>query len=265
MVRASASSSDAPAAGITFDKDVVAVSGGHLPTTAAHGSIIVQGNNWVARTCERGNTKFIVCDRTQYKFRQLVNDNFRMLDHIISLRNAEVTRMLSAAAVARQEEDDDDPRAPKVAKKDVCDAHEILAVNVLRRDGTIVTVKVLSASVQSNRLQLELLEENIALLLEEPVGEPAEIPEIKQPNVHWRKKGTLLGTRTRYNKYFSRRTRQGKQSFAAWQNAVDKAAAALQALYEQDCVADEDDNDEAADVADDGDESQADAAEGGHD
>jgi hypothetical protein len=110
MVRASASSSDA-AADITFDKDVVAVSGGHLPITAAHGSIIVQGNNWVARTCDRGNAKFIVCDRTQYKFKQLVNGNFRMLDHIISLRNAEVTRMLSVAAVARQEEEDDDPRA----------------------------------------------------------------------------------------------------------------------------------------------------------
>ena len=98
---------------IAIDEDVVAVSGAYIPSSQARGSIFVQGNYWVARTCERNGVKFIVCDRTQYKLKQLLNDNFNMLDHIVTLRNAEVTRMLSAAATARQEDDDDDPARQK--------------------------------------------------------------------------------------------------------------------------------------------------------
>jgi hypothetical protein len=180
--------------------DVVAVRGGGIKLDAT------LERSWIVIPEDVDGYRFFEV-HANYHCKQYLNANFRMVERLQKQRNAKAAALMRAAAAA-----DLDPHcggwiSPEHMKKELIDKiPKTIEVEVETRNGVQATVRVLPSWRESSVLQLELTQDNLDLLLEEPRPEETQFtPTISQPDVAWVKDRNYVRCR-----YWSSRVKKWK-------------------------------------------------------
>ena len=248
---------------------VIAITGGYLPQVpqGKRNNAFDQSHHWIAPLIERGGKQFVVIERSSVKFRQFCNAKFDMLLHLQDLRNKKLEAILEESRKKAEDVDDDEGGGGRSTPTmmDVCDANEIVQVDV-QRDSGIQTVLILSVYNKNQCLSIEYTPDNLDMLLDDPKKHDM-VPTIDQPNVSWRTRYTHLRVRVRAKptwtskpdrqfKWMSRAVHQLRMSFDEWQSHIHTVAAEMQQLYNEsknnDDADDADDADDVEDAGEDG-------------
>ena len=115
-----------------------------------------------------------------------------MVNHIKDIRNRKALQLMQALA---KDEDLNETsivaRMPDRPKRELIDQiASIIDIEVCTRNGVQATVSVIPSWRKNKALQIELTQENMDLLLEEPPDEPAPFnpaaaASARYANVHW--------------------------------------------------------------------------------
>ena len=165
--------------------ELVAIRGGGLPDD------LPNNNTWVAQPVEIEGRRFIHVPAGDGRCRAFFSYNFDMVNHIKSLRDRKVMDLMLASSV--QEEDPNEPNpvaqtTPTRPKRELIDLiPKIIDIEVETRTGVQATVSVISTWRSKSTLQIELSEDNLDLLLEEPPAVSAPfIPNLAEfPHTFW--------------------------------------------------------------------------------
>ena len=165
--------------------ELVAIRGGGLPDD------LPNNNTWVAQPEEIEGRRFVHVTSGDGRCRAFFSYNFDMVNHIKSLRDRKVMDLMLASSV--QEEDPNEPNpvaqtTPTRPKRELIDLiPKIIDIEVETRTGVQATVSVISTWKSRMTLQIELSEDNLDLLLEEPPAASAPfIPNLAEfPNTSW--------------------------------------------------------------------------------
>ena len=165
--------------------ELVAIRGGGLPDD------LPNNNTWVAQPENVEGRRFVHVMSYDGRCRTFFSKNFDMVNHIKSLRDRKVMELMLAASV--QDEDPNEPNpvaqtTPTRPKRELIDLiPKIIDIEVETRTGVQATVSVISTWKSRMTLQIELSEDNLDLLLEEPPAVSAPfIPNLAEfPNTRW--------------------------------------------------------------------------------
>ena len=165
--------------------ELVAIRGGGLPID------LHLNNSWVAQPEEIDGRRFVHLMSYDPRCRAFFNYNFDMVNHIKSLRDRKVMELMLASSV--QDEDPNEPNpvaqtTPTRPKRELIDLiPKIIDIEVETRTGVQATVSVISTWKSRMTLQIELSEDNLDLLLEEPPAVSAPfIPNLAEfPHTSW--------------------------------------------------------------------------------
>ena len=165
--------------------ELVAIRGGGLPDD------LPNNNTWVAQPEEIEGRRFIHLMSYDGRCRAFFSYNFDMVNHIKSLRDRKVMDLMLASSV--QEEDPNEPNpvaqtTPTRPKRELIDLiPKIIDIEVETCTGVQATVSVISTWKSRMTLQIELTEDNLDLLLEEPPAVSAPfIPNLAEfPHTSW--------------------------------------------------------------------------------
>ena len=166
--------------------DVVAIRGGGIPLDEPlHLAWIVNPEIVEGR-------RFVEIYANDYRCRTYFQGKFAMVNHIKDIRNQKAVQLMQALA---KEEDLNETnvaaRMPDRPKRELIDQiASIIDIEVCTRNGVQATVSVIPSWRNNKSLQIELSQENMDLLLEEPPDEPAPFNpaaavSARYPNVHW--------------------------------------------------------------------------------
>jgi hypothetical protein len=134
-----------------------------------------------------------------YLCKQFLGKNFKMVEHIKTLRNKKVHELMQALS---KEDDPNEEHALtdgtlNMPKRELFDRlPKIITIDVATAS-MVASVKMLPSWRERGVLQLEITQPNLDLLLDEPPAEPAPwIPTLDHANVHW------VGSRNRVRCYY---------------------------------------------------------------
>ena len=165
--------------------DIVAIRGGGIPIDQAF------QNAWLTQPEEVEGRRFVHIVASDTRCRSYFNCNFAMAWYIKSLRDSKAMELMRAAAP--QDEDPNEsnivvPRIPDRPKRELIDLiPKIIDIEVETRTGVQATVSVIPSWRAKSALQIELTQENLDLMLEEPPAASAPfIPNLAEfPNTSW--------------------------------------------------------------------------------
>ena len=166
--------------------DVVAIRGGGIPLDEPlHMAWIVNPEIIEGR-------RFVQIVYNNHRCRVYFQKDFAMVHHIKALRDRKAKQLMQALA---KEEDLNETnvaaRMPDRPKRELIDQiASIIDIEVCTRNGVQATVSVIPSWRKNKALQIELTQENMDLLLEEPPDEPAPFNPATAvsascPNVYW--------------------------------------------------------------------------------
>ena len=166
--------------------DVVAIRGGGIPLDES------MHLAWVVNPEIVEGRRFVEIYAADCRCRAYFQQKFAMVNHIKALRDRKALELMRALA---QEEDLNETnvaaRMPDRPKRELIDQiASIIDIEVCTRNGVQATVSVIPSWRNNKSLQIELSQENMDLLLEEPPDEPAPFNpaaavSARYPNVHW--------------------------------------------------------------------------------
>ena len=161
--------------------DCVAVTAGH-PTHEFKFA-------WILKPDIVDGLRFVDVHVGDYRCQRFLGENIAMVDHIKRLRNRKVEKLMKELA------QDDDPNGDNLVhggqqnrpKRELIDRlPSTIVIEVETRSGIAASVNVLPSWRERGVLQIELTEQNMDLLCEEPPAEPAPwTPCVRQPDVFW--------------------------------------------------------------------------------
>ena len=160
-------------------KEAVAVRGGGIPLDAT------LHHSWTLYPEYVDGSRFVDIYTADYRCKIYFNHHFATVNHSIKLREAKVAELMRGLA------NEEDPNAAEISpsvrlyrpKRELIDSiPEVIELEVVTRNAVHVTVKVRPSWREKAVLQIELTQENMDLLLEEPPAESAPLwPRIEQP------------------------------------------------------------------------------------
>ena len=165
--------------------NVVAIRGGGIPLDDAI------NHAWLVKPETIEGRSFVDINAQDARCRRYFGHNFAMVTHIKTLRDRKVLELMRALA---NNEDPNETNAggksklPDRPKRELIDKlPQIIDIDVVTNNGIQATVSVIPSWRDKGALQIELTQENIDLLLEEPpaVSAPLKINLDEYPNVYW--------------------------------------------------------------------------------
>ena len=219
--------------------DVVAVRGGGIKLDAT------LERSWIVIPEDVDGYRFFEV-HANYQCKQYLNANFRMVERLQKQRDAKAAALMRELASADADPNFDGCISPNAEdrrlsrpKKELIDKiPKTIEVEVETRNGVQATVRVLPSWRESSVLQLELTQDNLNLLLEEPRPEKTQFtPTISQPDVAWVKDRNYVRCRYWSSRVKKWRTRSRLIDFDSdmdddkKQELVDIGAIALQRIF----------------------------------
>ena len=147
---------------------------------------------WIVKPEIIEGRRFVEIYANDSRCRAYFQKKIAMVNHIKALRDRKAVELMLALA---KEEDLNETnvaaRMPDRPKRELIDQiASIIDIEVCTRNGVQATVSVIPSWRNNKSLQIELSQENMDLLLEEPPDEPAPFNPAAEvaaryPNVHW--------------------------------------------------------------------------------
>ena len=152
--------------------DIVAIRGGGIPIDQAF------PNAWLTQPEEVEGRRFVHIVSTDSRCRSYFNSNFGMVTYIKFMRDRKAMDLMRAAAPQDADPNESNIVAPKLPdrpKRELIDLiPKIIDVEVYTRTRVQATVSVIPSWRDKGALQIELTQENMDLMLEEPPAESAQ-------------------------------------------------------------------------------------------
>ena len=166
--------------------DVVAIRGGGIPLDdSLHQA-------WVANPEIVEDRRFVEIYAADPRCRTYFQKKIAMVNHIKALRDRKAVQLMQALATEEDlNETNVAARMPDRPKRELIDQiASIIDIEVCTRNGVQATVSVIPSWRNKKALQIELTQENMDLLLQEPPDEPAPFNpaaavSARYANVHW--------------------------------------------------------------------------------
>ena len=168
--------------------DTVAIRGGGIPLDAT------QHCAWMLVPEVVDGHRFIDVGQNDHGAGRYLNKNFDMVERLRHRRNTKVAELMRAIASAEVDPnsngcispDAEDRRLSRPKRELIDKIPKTIEVEVETRNGVQHTVRVVPSWRERGVLQLELTQDNLDLLLEEPRPEATPFtPTIDQPDVVW--------------------------------------------------------------------------------
>ena len=145
--------------------DVVAIRGGGIP----HDEFITQ--TWLMKAEEVQGRRFVDINTRDPRCRTYFQQNFAMVCHIKGLRDRKAKELMQALC-QNEDPNEENPRQgrmPTRPKRElIVQIEPIIDVEVETKNGVQATVSVIPSWRDKGALQIELTQENMDLLLEDP-------------------------------------------------------------------------------------------------
>ena len=149
-------------------------------------------NTWMVTPVVVEERRFVDIYTSDYKCKKNLDCNFSMVRYLKKQRDVKTTEAMKLLAHEEDLNDEENNTKPVEAplhrpKRELIDRiPKTIEISVVTRNGVEATVVVLPSWREKGVLQIELTEENIDLLLEEPPAESSPfVPEIIEPDVVW--------------------------------------------------------------------------------
>ena len=150
--------------------DVVALQGGGINPNSDLRSA------WIIKPVIVEGLRFADIYIRDWKCKRFFEENFAMVNHIKKLRNIKVTELMQALTKGNDPNEDGQVQEEMLyqPKRQLIDQiPPMITIDVVTRSGIAASVNVLPAWREKGVLQIELTQDNMDLLLEEPPAEPA--------------------------------------------------------------------------------------------
>ena len=145
---------------------------------------------WILKPDVVDGSIFVDIYTAEYRCKVCLNNNFAVVERLKKLRDAKAAELMRA--VLAEDDPNDTNNCPTERlnrpKRELIDKiPPCIEVEVATRNGVEATVKVLPSWRERQVLQIELSQENLDLLLEEPRAAVSAsfAPTISQPDVVW--------------------------------------------------------------------------------
>ena len=165
--------------------DVVAIRGGGIPFD----EFLTQ--TWLVMAVEVQGRRFVDINTRDPRCRTYFQQNFAMVAHIKGLRDRKAKELMQALC-QNEDPNEENPRQgrmPARPKRELIDQIDpVINVEVETKNGVQATVNVIPSWRDKGALQIELTQENMDLLLEDPpaVSAPFNPKYLEDyPNVSW--------------------------------------------------------------------------------
>ena len=165
--------------------DVVAIRGGGIPFD----EFITQA--WLVKAEEVQGRRFVDINTRDPRCRAYFQHNFAMVQHIKGLRDRKAKELMQALC-QNEDPNEENPRQGRMSarpKRELIDQIDaVINVVVETKNGVQATVNVIPSWRDKGALQIELTQENMDLLLEDPPAVSAPFnPDVsaRYPNVFW--------------------------------------------------------------------------------
>ena len=180
-----------------------------------------------------------------YRCQKFLKKKKGMVNHIIELRNEKVKELMKALPRAEDPNDNyasSDAATNRPRREMIDQISRVITVDVVTTTGMASSVNLLPTWREREVLAIELTEENLDLLLEDPpAGSAPWSPEINEPDVTWLPRRRELRCQY-YDSLKGRRVTKSMQvdfghclTDEDKQEQVDKVARELQRYFDENC------------------------------
>ena len=188
---------------------------------------------------------FVPVQTGVYRCQKFLKNRKGMVNHIIELRNEKVKELMKALPRAEDPNDSyasSDAATNRPRREMIDQISNVITVDVVTTTGMASSVNLLPTWREREVLAIELTEENLDLLLEDPpAGSAPWSPEINEPDVTWLPRRRELRCQY-YDSLKGRRVTKSMQvdfghclTDEDKQEQVDKVARELQRYFDENC------------------------------